>query len=171
MRTYIYAETANTCKLLVPYLQLAVFLPSPRTCSSWPFSLVNYLHMKQWIKMMGLRKMLLILKEQNHISSWNPLPEAFMLGLCVLSSSSRPIMRSRGPPFSHGCFICKEKFFLPLILKYPLDILGMGWEDINLISFWNWKTMTECKEKVSRTAWVAAEILNWGRHQQTWRCL
>jgi len=61
-------------KLLVPYLQLAVFFPSLRTCSSWPFSLVNYLHMKQWIKMMGLRKMLLILKEQKHISSWNLLP-------------------------------------------------------------------------------------------------
>lgn len=72
-------------KSLVPYLQLALLSPPLRTCNSWPFSLVNYLHVKQWIKMMALRKMLLILREKKHISSWDLLPEACLSSLLIPS--------------------------------------------------------------------------------------
>lgn len=126
-------------KLLGPYLQLALFSPSLRTCNSWPFSLVNYLHVKQWIKMMALRKMLLILrkkkKKKAHFFLKSP-----SWGLFVL-----PTLRRRHFPFPHSCSICTGKCFLPLILKYPLDILGMGWEDVSLMFFWKWKTMKERK--------------------------
>lgn len=156
-------------KLLVPYLQLAVFFPSPRTCSSWPFSLVNYLHVKQWIKMMGLRKMLLILKEQNHIYSWNLLPEAFTVGLCVLSSSALRVLRRRGTPFSHSWFICRGKCLSASDFQTSPQHLGMGWEDVSLTSSPDWETMEECKKKkkkVCRKAQVATEIPKWGRYQQ-----
>lgn len=154
-------------KSLGPYLQLALSSPPLRTCSSWPFSLVNYLHVKQWIKVMALRKMLLILREKKHISSWNLLPEA------CLSFPPHPFPPWEGDtllfhtavPFAQG------KVPLPLILKYPLDILGMGWEDLSLMSFWKWKTTKECEGKVCETAQAAAEIPSWGRYWQSWECL
>lgn len=97
--------------------------------------------------MMGLRKMLLILKEQNHIYSWNLLPEAFTVGLCVLSSSALRVLRRRGTPFSHVWFICRGKCLSASDFQTSPRHLGMGWEDVSLTSSPDWETMEECKKK------------------------
>lgn len=102
-------------KLLSPYLQLALFSPSLRTCNSWPFSLVNYLHVKQWIKMMALRKMLLILrkkKKKKHISSWNLLPEAC---LSFPPWEGDTFLFHTAAPFAQGNVFCLWFWNIPLI--------------------------------------------------------
>lgn len=143
-------------KLLGPYLQLALFSPSLRTCNSWPFSLVNYLHVKQWIKMMALRKMLLILRKKKKKSTF--LPEISFLRLVCPSHPEKETLS-----FSTQLLHLHREMFSASDFEISPWYFGDGVRGCQFDVFLEVENHERTQRKVCETARAAAEIPDWGR--------